>query len=247
MGATVPSLTHQPQTPQPAGDRQVDALQLFLDHPHITREAWCRATGMSERSYYEYKRTAFPKNAADVQEADANTAPRRRSVIAAQPQTDAVGTAIVQQRKHRSTILYCIFLAATIASAENMYYTISQFAADSLSAFALTIVFALTAIGITAAGMQHRSTVWLIGALVAFEAFCNCINIYGGLYDFAANAGTAFLMRVQSLMWFISPKDCATLIAFFAAGCIAAVQYTAIREIRQPQRKTAVRIHHTDI
>lgn len=241
MGATVPAFTQTPQTPQPAGDRQVDALQLFLDHPNITREAWCKATGMSERSYYEYKRTAYPRHATEPQQTDTTAAaPRRKSVVAAQPQTDTAGTAIVHSQ-HRNKILYAIFLAATVASAENMYNTISQFAPDTLSALALTIVFALTAIGITAAGIQHGRTVYLIGALVAFEAFCNCINIYGGLYDFAANAGTAFLMRVQSLLWFISPKDCATILAVFAAGCIAAVQYTAIKEIRQPQRKIAVR------
>lgn len=237
MGATVPTLT-QPQTiPQPSADRQLDALQLFLDHPAITREAWCRATGMSERSYYEYKRTAFPKETTDTA---VEAAPKRSRITTAAPPTDAAGTAIVQ-RQHRNAILYCIFGAATVASAENMYYTISQFAADTLSAIALTAVFAMSAIGITAAGMQHRNTGWLIGALVAFEAFCNGINIYGGLYDFATNAGTAFLMRVQSLLWFMSAKDCATIIALFAAGCIAWVQYTAIREIRQPQRRIAVR------
>lgn len=227
-------------------DRQVDALQLFLDNPNITCAEWMQQTGLRERSYYDYKRQAFPPAPAPESPAAKPQRTRSRSVAVQshQPSTDTKQTAIVHGA-WRNRILYIIFFAATVASAENMFYTISQFAHDTFSAIALTIVFALTAIGFTAAGMQGEKTIYVIAALVAFEAFCNCTNIYGGLYNFANNTGSAFLMRVQSLFWFLTAKHCATCIAFFAGGCIAAVQYVAIKEIRQPRRRVAVRSAQT--
>lgn len=226
--------------PASTPDRQVDALQLFLDNPSITPAEWMQHTGLRERSYYEYKRQAFPPAPAVP---TPTAKPQRTRSIAVQNQqssTDTKQTAIVQG-KWRDGILYTIFIAATVASAENMFYTISQFALDTFSAGALTIVFALTAIGFTAAGMQRDTTIYVVAALVAFEAFCNVANIYGGLYNFATDTGSTFLMRVQSIAWFLTAKHCATCIAFFAGGCIAAVQYIAIKEIRQPQRRVAVR------
>lgn len=112
-----------------------------------------------------------------------------------------------------------------------MLAVMTEITMDEVSAWSLTAVFACTAVAFTLAGLKQRYTFALIVALVVFEAFCNAVNIYAGLYDFTAHTGSHFLCKVQSFVWFLSLQHCATSLALFSALCIAGVQYSAIREI----------------
>lgn len=215
------------------------ATQLILDRPDITAHDWMQATGLKLRSFYQYRRRALGSSSTDDTSlqytGQDHTRAATRKVRTATP--TLAGTGLVQNTAQRTRILYLIFLAPTVASVTNMFFVISQITHDLVSAVTLTTVFALTAIGFTAAGIRSHSTVRLIIALIAFEAFCNCIRIYGGLYDVHTNLPRIdFLAQVQSLLWFLSMKHCATTIGTFTAACIAAVQYSAIWEInKRPQ------------
>lgn len=214
-------------------------------HPELKPDLFEQLTGLSRRSFYVHKKRRAAQFAGEPSEAAAQppalngharpmptaqrtTAPKKPAPA---PASEAGAIAALAQPKRQKAILYGVFGAATVASTHNMYAVMAEITMDDVSAYALTGVFACTAIGFTAAGLRKRYTFWLIVALVAFEAFCNATNIYAGLYDFTAHAGTHFLCKVQSFVWFLSLQHCATTLALFAALCIAGVQYCALREI----------------
>lgn len=236
----------------------MNAATAFALHPQLDVDHFCRITGLSRRSYYAYKKKVQSSSALQIEQVQSGE-PRHDSApalhiydipaptalvksaptaLSAKPRkssalhnTAPAVNSVVQNPRRQKAILYGVFGAATLASVHNMLAVMTEITMDEVSAWSLTAVFAGTAVAFTLAGLKQRYTFALIVALVVFEAFCNAVNIYAGLYDFTTHTGSHFLRKVQSFVWFLSLQHCATSLALFSALCIAGVQYSAIREI----------------
>jgi fumarate reductase subunit D len=217
----------------------MDAIQLIQSNPRISFDDFRNATGLSRRSFYNYKKAAGASD-GDRSPREASQLITRRSMRVRTATPDIAGAALVTDKRSRDYILYTLFLAPTIASTTNMYSVLSTITHDYISAFTLTGVFALTAIGFTAAGIRNHTTLWLIVALIVFEGFCNMARIFGGLYDIDLDTARVPLLReVHAILWLVPMKNCALGLGLFTAACIAAVQYSSIREItKKPQTVT---------
>lgn len=225
-------------------------ISLFQDNPAISVSEWMNATGLKTRAYYNYRKRAYgahqiEDNQGDESQPRAIVKTNRRTaakIQAAQQEAskrnDILGTSLVRTEGQRRAILIVLFLSPTLASVTNMYSVLTEISDNWFSAGVLTVVFALTALGFAIAGIRSRVTRSLIVGLVAFEAFCNMVRIYGGLYNYVDGSSTHFLGEVQSLIWFLSSKHTATILSLFAAGTIAAVQYNSLNEINKKNAHT---------
>lgn len=241
-----------------AATQQITALQLLLDNPMMEAQEWMQKTGLRLRSFYQYRSRAGAANSADdappssshdAADDTASEKQTRRSTRARVQIVDAnaglrnadqFGTALVQSTSTRNKILLGIFLAATAASVENMFRTISTFSADIFSNVALTAVFALTAMGFMLSGVRNRATIAIVAALVIFEALCNATAIFGGLTALhpETQQPNQFLQNITALLHFFNAKNVAQAIAIFCATCIAFVQFFSIKEVRNPHTET---------
>lgn len=135
-------------------------------------------------------------------------------------------------QKYRSFILGFLLVAPTAASVTNMYdvsYSITQ---EAVTAGLYTTVLALTAMGLTIAGVKSWVTVGLSLILIGYESFCNLSRLYFGLMGGVKGNPTRFLGTVTDL-FDTGSHGTALAIAGFSALMLAAVQYAAIFELQK--------------
>lgn len=135
-------------------------------------------------------------------------------------------------QKYRSFILGFLLVAPTAASVTNMYdvsYSITQ---EAVTAGLYTTVLALTAMGLTIAGVKSWVTVGLSLILIGYESFCNLSRLYFGLMGGVKGNPTRFLGTVTDL-FDTGSHGTALIIAGFSALMLAAVQYAAIFELQK--------------
>lgn len=242
---------------------QAECLQLLLDNPNMSCNDWRAATGLSKRSYFDYRTAARKKG---VPTTDADGAPRqttkRRLVLPVLVPTESEDEVATGQRSKRAPLqtlsttpeppadhagiglangrtrlllLVIVFLVSQGASVHNMFTSFGATSPDLFSVVATTTVFSIAAMAFMFAGVRHRLTIALVISLVAFEAICNAAASFGNLYAEGASRQSPFLQNLTDLLTYVHPKNVAQFISFFYAAIIAAVAYMSAKEMAAVQ------------
>jgi len=142
------------------------------------------------------------------------------------------GQKVASSASVRSLIgLYFLLTASTAASVYNMLCIMTEIA-DIKSAVILTVVFSVAAVVFVSNGLKSGFSKVIVGFLIAYEAVCNCVRIYGGLTMWEKELPTSFL-RLVTGMFYTGTFETATLIGAVTAALIAGVQYASVFEINR--------------
>lgn len=125
--------------------------------------------------------------------------------------------------------LYFLLTASTAASVYNIFCIMIEIA-DTVSAVILTVVFSVAAVVFVSGGLKSGFSKVIVGFLIAYEAVCNCVRIYGGLTMWEKELPTSFL-RLFTGMLYTGTFESATLIGAITSALIAGVQYASVFEI----------------
>ena len=127
--------------------------------------------------------------------------------------------------------LYFLLTASTAASVYNLLLVTLELS-DRFSAFTLTVVLSAAAVVFVSVGIKSRLTSFVVAFLIAYEAVCNTVRIYGGLTHWGEGTPNVFLRTVTDV-FSTGTYATATLIGAVTAALIAGVQYASVFEINR--------------
>ena len=196
------------------------------------------ASGSAGNSVSVTKRKATEKKGVEIpQETRTETVPetitekenKSESVDSLQMQA---GQKVASSASVRSLIgLYFLLTASTAASVYNLLLVTLELS-DRFSAFTLTIVLSAAAVVFVSVGIKSPLTSFVVAFLIAYEAVCNTVRIYGGLTHWGEGTPNVFLRTVTDV-FSTGTYATATLIGAVTAALIAGVQYASVFEINR--------------
>jgi hypothetical protein len=127
--------------------------------------------------------------------------------------------------------LYFLLSASTAASVYNLLLVTLELS-DRFSAFTLTVVLSAAAVVFVSVGIKSPLTGFVVAFLIAYEALCNTVRIYGGLTHWGEGTPNVFLRTVTDV-FSTGTYATATLIGAVTAALIAGVQYASVFEINR--------------
>jgi hypothetical protein len=127
--------------------------------------------------------------------------------------------------------LYFLLTASTAASVYNLLLVTLELS-DRFSAFTLTVVLSAAAVVFVSVGIKSPLTSFVVAFLIAYEAVCNTVRIYGGLTHWGEGTPNVFLRTVTDV-FSTGTYATATLIGAVTAALIAGVQYASVFEINK--------------
>lgn len=130
-------------------------------------------------------------------------------------------------------VLVGLLASAVLASVRNLYHVTWNLSEQHADAALLTAVLCLSAPGFIIAGVGRQPVLVLALAIMAFEAFCNLAVIYGGLMGVGKSGNPTRFLGLVCDIFGSGSHWTALALGGVSAGILAAVQFTAIFQLKK--------------
>lgn len=133
----------------------------------------------------------------------------------------------------KKAALWAVMLAPAVASFQNVYYVTGDILHETSATLLLTIAFTCAPFVFVYVGLKSRAIVALTAILIALEAFCNTVRIYGGLTGFGHRGNPTRFLGIVCELFNSGTYITATVLAGIFSSLAACVMYAAYSQVRK--------------
>ena len=133
----------------------------------------------------------------------------------------------------KKVLLWGVMLAPAVASFQNVLRVTSDITNEQTPALLLTIAFVCAPFVFVYVGLKSRVIMALTVVLIALEAFCNTVRIYGGLTGFGHCGNPTRFLGIVCELFNTGTYATATFLAAIFSLLAACVMYAAYSQVRK--------------
>jgi predicted GIY-YIG superfamily endonuclease len=144
-----------------------------------------------------------------------------------------VAASVVRSASIKKPMLWGVMLAPAVASFQNVLRVTSDITNEQTPALLLTIAFVCAPFVFVYVGLKSRVIMAITIVLIALEAFCNTVRIYGGLTGFGHRGNPTRFLGIVCELFNTGTYETATFLAAIFSLLAAAVMYAAYSQVRK--------------